>query len=76
MFEDNNSEDLFVGGSRRFREDPKFEEVVKELRGIQQKVDLLLFGSVFLRQPNGLAPGCFGTLFFYKCCVLKKCKKL
>jgi len=36
------------------REDPHFEEIVNELRDIQIKVDVLVFGSVFLRRPNGL----------------------
>jgi hypothetical protein len=59
-------------------EDPHFEQIVNEMyaksvedysvcyrmisRDIQLHVDMLLFGSVFLRQPQGLAEGTFGIL--------------
>ncbi|KAL3115517.1 hypothetical protein niasHT_018150 [Heterodera trifolii] len=37
------------------REDPHFEQVEDQIRDIQTQADLLLFGSVFLRRPKGLA---------------------
>uniref|UniRef100_A0A914H5E1 Uncharacterized protein n=1 Tax=Globodera rostochiensis TaxID=31243 RepID=A0A914H5E1_GLORO len=41
------------------REDPHFEQVENEIRDIQSQTDILLFGSVFLRQPQGLPEGVF-----------------
>ena len=38
------------------KEDPHFEEIVKEIKDIQIVVDNVLFGSVFLRLPHGLTP--------------------
>ena len=44
------------------REDPNFEQIVNELRDIQTKVDVLVFGSVFLRRPMGLPTEGFGKI--------------
>jgi hypothetical protein len=46
----------------RARDDPNFDTIVSELRDIQGKVDTLLFGSVFLRRPEGLLEGAFGLI--------------
>lgn len=39
------------------KEDPHFEEIVKEIKDIQIAVDNVLIGSVFLRLPHGLKKG-------------------
>jgi hypothetical protein len=41
-------------------EDPHFEQIVNEIDNIQDVVDMLVFGSVFLRQPQGISAGSAG----------------
>lgn len=41
------------------RDDPHFEQIVNEIRDIQNQVETLVFGSVFLRQPQGIPENTF-----------------